>query len=131
MQARLISPRQTLAGGLNKSKICAIEDGNVSRCLRNGAPCPATIGEWLLFYAQTDVSVFEVWLRSLREVARLDFGFQQDEPTRVCSRGTKSGEMWETAIQDDLSSDSSDSNEGAIVLHGNRRQIVLVAIIWQ
>ena len=129
MQARLISPRQTLAGGLNKSKICAIEDGNVSRCLRNGAPCPATIGEWLL-YAQTDVSVFEVCLRSLREVARIS-AFSKTSRADQGLRQRKSGEMWETAIQDDLSSDSSDSNEGAIVLHGNRRQIVLVAIIWQ
>ena len=75
---------ETLQVGFNEKKIYAIEEGSFARSLRNGVQCPVTIDHWLLFYPQTDEPVLEIWLRSLRDVARVAFGCKLEEPTRVC-----------------------------------------------
>ena len=75
---------ETLQVGFNDKKIYAIEEGSFARSLRNGVQCPVTIERWLLFYPQTDEPVLEIWLRSLRDVARVAFGCKLEEPTKVC-----------------------------------------------
>ncbi|CAE7923712.1 PIWIL2, partial [Symbiodinium necroappetens] len=68
----------------NEKKIYAIEAGSFARSLRNSVQRPVTIDQWRLFYAQMDEPVSEIWLRSLRDVARVAFGCKLEEPTKVC-----------------------------------------------
>ena len=83
MEAKQLETLQ-VGCNFNQKKIYAVEEGSFARSLSNGVQCPVTTEQWLLFYPQTDEPAMEIWLRSLRDVARVAFGCKLEEPIEVC-----------------------------------------------
>jgi len=81
VEGRQLEPLQV---AFTEKKVYAIDEGSFARSLRNGLQCAVTIDEWLLFYPQTDEPVLDIWLRSLRDVAKVAFGMQLSDPKKVC-----------------------------------------------
>ena len=67
VQARQLEPLQV---AYTEKKIFPIDEGSFARSLRNGLQCPANLDNWLLFYPPTDEPVLDIWVRSLKEVAK-------------------------------------------------------------
>ncbi|CAJ1450787.1 unnamed protein product [Effrenium voratum] len=74
VEARQLEPLQVAFHEKHDKKSYSVEDGNFSRWLRNGLLCPVTIDNWLLLYPHADEPVLEIWLRSLKDIAKVAFG---------------------------------------------------------
>ncbi|CAJ1350570.1 unnamed protein product, partial [Effrenium voratum] len=84
VEARQLEPLQVAFHEKHDKKSYSVEDGNFSRWLRNGLLCPVTIDNWLLLYPHADEPVLEIWLRSLKDIAKVAFGMALNEPRRRC-----------------------------------------------
>merc|ERR1712232_317437 len=61
------------------------EDGSFMKWMRNGVQCPVELDNWLFIYPESDLTVIEIWLRSLKDIAWHAFGMIVSDPKQsIC-----------------------------------------------
>jgi aubergine-like protein len=66
-----------------------VEDGNFQRHTRHGSHCPVHLQRWLAIYPESDKTLVDMWLRSMREIGGSGFGMHFAEPTRIVCSGAR------------------------------------------
>ena len=82
-QARQLEPVEVSFG----VKRYTVEDGNFQRHTRHGTHCPVHLQRWIAIYPDSDKSLVDMWLRSMRELGGGGFGMHFDEPSRIVCNG--------------------------------------------